>query len=106
MAPADVPDMPSISSHGSCKNRSRPPQVNAPWAPPPWSARSTRIGSRMRLRDPHLLRQGISMPGDAFVVQLNEARPTTVWRGHCGFHVSDSNLVSVDRPHLAKPRPL
>ena len=44
MAPAEVPEMPSISSLGSSKRRSRTPQVKAPCAPPPWSARSTRSG--------------------------------------------------------------
>src|SRR5271165_1160629 len=44
MAPADVPEMPSISSHGSSSRRSSTPQVNAPWEPPPCRARSTRRG--------------------------------------------------------------
>ena len=35
MAPAEVPEMPSISSLGSSKRRSRTPQVKAPCAPPP-----------------------------------------------------------------------
>src|SRR6516162_2445092 len=46
IAPADVPEMPSICSHGSSSRRSRAPQVKAPCAPPPCSARSIRIDSR------------------------------------------------------------
>ena len=47
IAPADVPEMPSISSHGSSSSRSSTPQVKAPCDPPPCSARSTRSGSRV-----------------------------------------------------------
>src|SRR5262245_43590646 len=39
MAPALVALMPSISNRGSFRRRSRTPQVKAPWAPPPCSAR-------------------------------------------------------------------
>src|SRR5262245_31567557 len=39
MAPALVALMPSISNRGSFSRRSRTPQVKAPWAPPPCSAR-------------------------------------------------------------------
>ena len=46
MAPAEVPEMPSIRSQGSSSSRSSTPQVNAPCAPPPCRARSTRTGSR------------------------------------------------------------
>jgi len=46
IAPADVPDMPSMRSHGSSMSRSSTPQVNAPCEPPPCSARSTSTGSR------------------------------------------------------------
>src|SRR5271156_3440522 len=48
MAPADVPEMPSIPSHGSSSKRSSTPHVNAPCEPPPCNARSTRIGSRVK----------------------------------------------------------
>jgi hypothetical protein len=44
MAPADVPEMPSIRSHGSWSKRSSTPQVKAPCEPPPCKARSTRSG--------------------------------------------------------------
>src|ERR1700730_4653647 len=47
IAPADVPEMPSIPSHGSSSRRSNTPHVNAPCEPPPCNARSTRIGSRV-----------------------------------------------------------
>src|ERR1700730_15090670 len=47
IAPADVPEMPSIPSHGSSSRRSSTPHVNAPCEPPPCNARSTRIGSRV-----------------------------------------------------------
>src|SRR5262249_44772552 len=46
IAPADVPEMPSIRSHGSSSRRSSTPQVKAPCAPPPCSAKSTRTGAR------------------------------------------------------------
>src|SRR5271166_4340351 len=46
IAPADVPEMPSISSQGSSSRRSSTPQVNAPCDPPPCKARSTRTGLR------------------------------------------------------------
>src|SRR5580704_16811203 len=46
MAPADVPEIPSIRSQGSSNRRSSTPHVNAPCEPPPCSARSTRMGSR------------------------------------------------------------
>ena len=46
IAPAEVPEMPSKLSQGSSSRRSSTPQVNAPWAPPPCSARSTRTGLR------------------------------------------------------------
>ncbi len=36
-----VPLMALISSRSSSSSRSRTPQVNAPWEPPPWSARLT-----------------------------------------------------------------
>src|SRR6266850_7522854 len=48
IAPADVPEMPSIRSHGSSRSRSNTPQVNAPWEPPPCRARSIRMGLRSR----------------------------------------------------------
>src|SRR5215472_12322487 len=38
--------MPSMRSHGSSSRRSNTPQVNAPCAPPPCSAKSTRSGAR------------------------------------------------------------
>ena len=46
IAPAEVPEMASISSQGSSSRRSSTPQVKAPWAPPPCKARSTSTGSR------------------------------------------------------------
>src|SRR5262245_37281819 len=46
MAPAEVPEMASIRSHGSSSRRSRTPQVNAPWEPPPCNAKSMRTGAR------------------------------------------------------------
>src|SRR5215469_11705692 len=49
IAPADVPEMPSICSQRSSSRRSRAPQVKAPCAPPPCSARSTRKGSRLEV---------------------------------------------------------
>ena len=42
IAPAEVPDMPSMRSQGSSRRRSSTPQVKAPCAPPPCNARSTR----------------------------------------------------------------
>src|SRR5262245_42798166 len=39
IAPADVPETASISSQGSSRSRSNTPQVKAPCAPPPWSAK-------------------------------------------------------------------
>ena len=50
MAPADVPEMPSICSQGSSRKRSSTPQVNAPCAPPPCSARSTSRDRRRGFR--------------------------------------------------------
>ena len=44
IAPAEVPEMPSICSQGSSSSRSSTPQVKAPWAPPPCRARSTSKG--------------------------------------------------------------
>ena len=44
IAPAEVPEMPSICSQGSSISRSSTPQVKAPWAPPPCSARSMSRG--------------------------------------------------------------
>ena len=44
MDPAEVPEMPSICSQGSCNKRSRTPQVKAPWDPPPCKAKSTSKG--------------------------------------------------------------
>jgi hypothetical protein len=38
-APADAPDIPSISRRPSSSSWSSTPQVKAPWAPPPCSAR-------------------------------------------------------------------
>ena len=49
IAPAEVPEMPSIRSQGSSSSRSRAPQVKAPCAPPPCSAKSTSRGSRADL---------------------------------------------------------
>ena len=46
MAPAEVPEMPSICSQGSSSNRSSTPQVKAPCAPPPCRARSTATVAR------------------------------------------------------------
>jgi hypothetical protein len=46
IAPAEVPEMPSMPSQGSSSRRSSTPQVNAPCAPPPCSAKSTRMGAR------------------------------------------------------------
>ena len=46
MAPAEVPEMPSIVSQSSSSRRSTTPQVKAPCEPPPWKARSTSTGSR------------------------------------------------------------
>ena len=43
MAPADAPEMPSISSRPSSSRWSSTPQVKAPWAPPPCSARLMRL---------------------------------------------------------------
>src|SRR5262249_30439944 len=45
MAPADVPDMPSMRSQGSSRRRSITPHVKAPCEPPPCRARSTSTGS-------------------------------------------------------------
>src|SRR6201998_4228725 len=45
IAPADVPEMPSMRSHGSSSRRSSAPQVKAPCEPPPCSARSISSGS-------------------------------------------------------------
>src|SRR5215469_8767366 len=39
IAPAEVPEMPSITSRPSSSRWSSTPQVKAPCAPPPWSAR-------------------------------------------------------------------
>ena len=44
MAPAEVPEMASIWSHGSSSRRSRTPQVKAPCEPPPCRARSISNG--------------------------------------------------------------
>src|SRR5688572_3941345 len=46
MAPADVPEIASMCSHGSCSSLSSTPQVKAPCAPPPCKAKSTRTGWR------------------------------------------------------------
>ena len=46
IAPAEVPEIPSICSHGSSRSRSITPQVKAPCEPPPCRARSTATGSR------------------------------------------------------------
>ena len=43
IAPAEVAVMPSISIASSSSRRSSAPQVKAPWAPPPCSARLTRL---------------------------------------------------------------
>jgi hypothetical protein len=43
IAPELVALTPSTSMRGSWSSRSSTPQVNAPWAPPPWSARLTRF---------------------------------------------------------------
>src|SRR3984957_2443254 len=57
MAPADAPDMPSISMRGSAKRLSSTPQVKAPCAPPPCSARLIFLGEAMsRACEPRLLR--------------------------------------------------
>src|SRR5436190_19015350 len=48
IAPADVPEMPSIPSHGSSSRRSNTPQVKAPWEPPPCNAKSTNMGARLK----------------------------------------------------------
>src|SRR6478752_1238549 len=52
MAPAEVPEMPSMPSQGSSSRRSSTPQVNAPCAPPPCSAKSTRMGARLDATGP------------------------------------------------------
>src|SRR5215469_5412796 len=49
IAPADVPEMASICSQGSSSRRSRAPQVKAPCAPPPCSAKSIRTRSRSKV---------------------------------------------------------
>jgi hypothetical protein len=46
IAPAEVPEIASMSSQVSSSRRSSTPQVKAPWLPPPCSARSTSRGSR------------------------------------------------------------
>src|SRR5471030_488426 len=43
IAPAEVPEMPSISTRWSANNSSSTPQVSAPCAPPPCSARLMRF---------------------------------------------------------------
>ena len=48
--PADVPEMPAMRSQLSSSKRSSTPQVNAPWEPPPWRARSIRTGLLPLLR--------------------------------------------------------
>src|SRR5262245_35671578 len=45
IAPAEVPEIPSMRSHGSSSRRSSTPHVKAPCAPPPCSAKSTRSGA-------------------------------------------------------------
>src|SRR6185503_19202267 len=52
IAPADVPEMPSMPSQGSSSRRSSTPQVKAPCAPPPCSAKSTRTGARLDATGP------------------------------------------------------
>src|SRR2546423_1131622 len=64
IAPADAPEMPSISNRPSSSNWSSTPQVKAPCAPPPCSARL------MRLR-PRLI-AGLAAPGRG--LRLNHIR--------------------------------
>ena len=47
IAPAEVPLIPSISIASSSRMRSSAPQVKAPCAPPPWSARLTTFFVRL-----------------------------------------------------------
>jgi len=45
---ADVPEMPSIPSHGSSSRRSNTPHVKAPWEPRLAARKSTRMGARLK----------------------------------------------------------
>src|SRR5260370_22755578 len=47
MAPADAPDMPSFLMPGSASSLCTTPQLQAPWAPPPCSARLIFLGDAM-----------------------------------------------------------
>src|SRR6188768_3999372 len=51
MAPAEVPEIPSIRSQGSSSRRSSTPQVKAPCAPPPCKAKSTSTSARVVAED-------------------------------------------------------
>src|SRR6516162_2392471 len=77
IAPADVPEMPSICSQGSSSRRSRAPHVKAPCAPPPCSARSIRIGSRFKV-SALLVTTGVVFPDQYIRVRLYASDPTTV----------------------------
>ena len=48
IAPAEVPEIPTMCSHGSSSSRSSTPQVKAPCEPPPCRARSTATGAALR----------------------------------------------------------
>src|SRR5262245_56105948 len=115
MAPADVPEIASMRSHGSSSRRSSTPHVNAPCEPPPCSARSIRSGSRvtaasegavcitpqldayrpsktiatnLRVDDGHLLE--VMVPAGA-------NQPTTVGRAVASTHRLTGRLSSADQ---------
>ena len=57
-APAEAPEIPSISRRPSSSNWSRTPQVNAPWAPPPCSPRLMGLRRPFRTRPGRRSRRG------------------------------------------------
>src|SRR5262245_33885482 len=74
IAPAEVPETPSMRSHGSSSRRSRTPHVKAPWAPPPWSPRSIDTASRELIRNQPPKRRYIYYIGSYQAASVSAAR--------------------------------
>src|SRR5262249_13859814 len=80
IAPAEVPDMPSMRSQDSSRSRSSTPQVKAPWDPPPCSARSTSTELRSDLGSFAMIpriQRAIGTAGGAALTSRRELRIRT-----------------------------
>jgi len=95
IAPALLPLRPSKCTRGSASKASSTPQVNAPWAPPPCSARLMRCGGLRRACH----HAAIAAPAGAgrAVLASRAAVFSNVWSCHPGF--GGHRMPEGDRPN-------